>query len=442
MGVVKHGNSPAKQLKEKQAQADILRCFKRQVAHNPFDIDYQWVPSHQDDNKAWEELTLREQMNVTVDKLAKVGLIAGVTDDDYISSDFPFEQLRVSIDGKKVTGSLRSAFNQHWSHRTAREFFHERGIVSKYEFHLIWWDGVEKAMFGFPQMFRTFVTKQCSKFCGTNRQLARIDPTIANICPSCGQNDESSKHITRCKDPGRRAMLEHTVDELRTWMATTPTNPHLHNMIARYLLAQDSKPMVACVASHSPMLQSLAEVQDKLGWDNFVEGRISTCFVEAVRQDLEKHKARTTPERWCQTLVSKLLQLTHKQWLFRNSHVHYKKLEGLTAQQHEKIFDRVKELMWTDPSELLSKHKYLLEEDFQMLGETSSGQRQNWIASMESALAAAKHVRAGRETWGDPGTLEPLRHVGYTTDLRTNAGGNNTSNQHHVRGTRHLGGIE
>ena len=33
MGVVKHGNSPKKALKEKQAQADVLRSLKDLVSH-------------------------------------------------------------------------------------------------------------------------------------------------------------------------------------------------------------------------------------------------------------------------------------------------------------------------------------------------------------------------------------------------------------------------
>ena len=52
-GVVKHGNAPGQKLKEKQAQSDILRRFKQQVSFNPFESDFQWVASHQDNHKSW-----------------------------------------------------------------------------------------------------------------------------------------------------------------------------------------------------------------------------------------------------------------------------------------------------------------------------------------------------------------------------------------------------
>ena len=155
------------------------------------------------------------------DKLAKQSLVTSVAEGDYIDQELPFEQVRVSLGGRKVVGSLRKAISKHWSNRTAREFYHAKRIVSRYDFNIVYWEGMEAAMHDFPKMFRVFTTKQVSKFCGTNRQLSRIDPSIKNVCPSCGAENESSKHITRCKDPGRLAMLGLSVDDITSWMAKT-----------------------------------------------------------------------------------------------------------------------------------------------------------------------------------------------------------------------------
>ena len=94
------------------------------------------------------------------------------------------------------------------------------------------------------------------------------------------------------------------------------------------------------------------------------------------------------------------MQMTHKQWLFRNAHVHYKKLEGLTMSDHERIYDRVLELRLTDPASLLDQHQYLLDADFLELGEGPTLHRQGWIASVESALASANFVSSGLPTRG------------------------------------------
>ena len=166
--------------------------------------------------------------------------------------------------------------------------------------------------------------------------------------------------------------------------------------------------------AHWPSL--LAEVHNKLGWDDFVEGRISKLFMEVEKAGLDSHCSGMTSERWCTTLDSKLLQLTHKQWLFLNLHVYSNKLDGISQREHDEIFERVKELMLTDPAELLTKHRYLLKEDFEQLGEELNGVRQQWISSMESGGDAADYIRSGNKYWGTwyirlpviPGTLLPL----------------------------------
>ena len=131
-------------------------------------------------------MTLRELINVEVDTLTRLALATGVGDENSILNNFTFEQVRIKLEGVKVTGSPRYAIQMHQGEKVAREFLHSRHIVNRYEFNLIWWDGVEVEMKSFQKMFQNFVTKHVSKFCGTNRQLSHIDPSIENICPSCG----------------------------------------------------------------------------------------------------------------------------------------------------------------------------------------------------------------------------------------------------------------
>ena len=174
-------------------------------------------------------------------------------------------------------------------------------------------------------------------------------------------------------------------------------------------------------ADPSTLLETLATVQDRLGWDNFIEGRIGKVFLSYVQPHLSGRRRRLSPQRWGTTFITHIISLTHKQWLFRNSHVHFKKLDGLTPAQHDEIFQRVQNLLWTDPAELLDRHKYLLEEDFHQLGAGSSGVRQNWIQSMESALKAAAIVKTGRQYRGDPGVYVPNQQ--YTNILRPSSDG-------------------
>ena len=99
--------------------------------------------------------------------------------------------------------------------------------------------------------------------------------------------------------------------------------------------------------------------------------------------------------RWARRLVEALVLVTHKQWLVRNARVHFL-VEGLTEVGHELLFAKVREMMETDPADLLPRHRHLLNVNFAELGEGRAVDRQNWSAAMDSALKAAQQVEAGK----------------------------------------------
>ena len=172
--------------------------------------------------------------------------------------------------------------------------------------------------------------------------------------------------------------------------------------------AQGDKTMTECLSSNNSKYALLAEVQDRLGWDNFVEGRISTLWLDTISPFL-KQASRKSIQQWGKSFIDSLLSLTHKQWIFRNSKVHYK-TDGLTTTQHDALEMRIKDLMTTRPSALLVKDRYLLTEDFHQLGEGPAAIRQVWAASMESALGAASKNAQGALVPGSHPYLRSLLH--------------------------------
>ena len=94
--------------------------------------------------------------------------------------------------------------------------------------------------------------------------------------------------------------------------------------------------------------------------------------------------------------------MTHKQWLYQNSDIH-QRIDGLTSHQHTLLSDRIHELITMPPADLLPCHCHLLHHNFFNLGADSNQKRQLWVASMESAISAAKHASSGHHT---PGSLQ------------------------------------
>ena len=53
--------------------------------------------------------------------------------------------------------------------------------------------------------------------------------------------------------------------------------------------------------------------------------------------------------------------------------------------------EKIEDLLWTDPDELLDADKALLDKDFEQLGLATATNREFWVASMEAAISAAEH---------------------------------------------------
>jgi len=92
-GVVSHGNTPYIPLSTNQTQADLLRVFKNLVLNQSFTVKYKYVQSHADDSKKWRDCSLKEQINIKVDALAKKSIKAAHSTGEYIQSTIPNEEL-------------------------------------------------------------------------------------------------------------------------------------------------------------------------------------------------------------------------------------------------------------------------------------------------------------------------------------------------------------
>ncbi len=391
MGVICHGNNPLTTLSKKQSQADVLASFRLNLmALAPY-IQYRHVAGHSDSDKAFHTLTIPEQLNVIADKLAQECLLTRSHTGPYSLPLYPIEPVRIHIDGRKIMSSIKAALYTNWGHRQAKVHFNKKRIVSSQHFDLIFWDGLRWAMQASPKTFQRWITKHVSHFCGTNRQLSRMDNTIQNICMCCNEFDEDTSHITRCRNKGRRLMLTQTTQELFDWMEEAQGNTLLIEALASYLNYRGRRSMRSIIHMH-PELYDFACDHDKLGWDNFMEGRICKSLFQLQAQTLIDKSSNWTIKSWSCQFIKRVLHITHCQWLYRNARIHIKLADGLTEPEHKKIIRLVHSLLDTDPNDLLPQHRHLLQEDFLKLGEGPSINRQYWIASMQSALDTAHIV--------------------------------------------------
>ena len=267
-----------------------------------------------------------------------------------MSSILPHEQIKV-VDketGQKAIGLIANALSKWRGRRMCKHLFANRkrmgSKIPLSQYDNMHWAGMEHVMNSFPQRLRNWVTKQVSGMCGCASARACWVKDLEDKCPSCGKKGDTSTHVTRCDNPDRKTVFKGSVKELTKWMREHDTEPHLLTIISTYLMERENKTMWELAATMQtclphyygrPRLKRMTKSQDRLGWDCMMEGRIPKICVEHQRTYLAHTDTRMTAKRWARGLITRLLQMTHKQWLLCNAKVHIKHRGGLTAEEHD-----------------------------------------------------------------------------------------------------------
>jgi hypothetical protein len=129
-----------------------------------------------------------------------------------------------------------------------------------------------------------------------------------------------------------------------------------------------------------------------------VEGRVITQWLQSVTPFLARTSPHLLAKSWGRQLISRLHNLLHKQWVYRNSVIHYKGKDSLTLIDHYKILNRVEGYSLIDPETLLPWHQFLFDTDFETLGSGPTCHRLLWLAEMDAAVATSQLARSGTLT--------------------------------------------
>jgi hypothetical protein len=127
-----------------------------------------------------------------------------------------------------------------------------------------------------------------------------------------------------CPDGNRTRLLIENVDELSKWLdMDSRTDLELAYWIPKYILMQGNKPF-STMGYMSPKLKALAESQDRIGWKNFTKGHISTQFYKIQTFHLAISSSYLNGSDWTKQFITKILQITHSQWIYQNILLHDK----------------------------------------------------------------------------------------------------------------------
>ncbi len=114
-------------------------------------------------------------------------------------------------------------------------------------------------------------------------------------------------------------------------------------------------------------MRALAVSQEKIGWQNFTEGYISWHFYNIQRFHLSMSNNFFNGSDWTMQFITKILQITHFQWIYRNISLHNKHQGYLRTKQLEDLIQEITELLELSPDKVPENCRFLLEVNFTKL---------------------------------------------------------------------------
>jgi hypothetical protein len=143
---------------------------------------------------------------------------------------------------------------------------------------------------------------------------------------------------------------------------------------------------MALVMRNAPtQFQAFGQLQDAIGWRRFLEGMISKEIVVLQQQFYAVNGSRLSLYKWSSGLITRLLEITHGQWLYCNFMVHNPVSGTIATGKKEELLLEIERQWDLGDAGLLDEDKYLAEVNLGDL-ETTSGERHHyWLLAIKTA---------------------------------------------------------
>ena len=330
-------------------------------------------------------------MNCFVDEKAKDHLRQAYLTSREGGQRLPHEEVWVRVNGVKVTGDAGIVLRYECGRMRAKKFYQRHRIMIQ-GFDDVAWSPLRDVLKGKAPQYRLWLTKTTSNCCGSQQMLHRCGHEADALCPLCKEQPETSKHQLKCTHVGRNELYQEDVLALIQTLDKMDTCPDLLGCLETYLQRKGEVSFTETTSS-APHLESIGLAQDRISWLHFMEGKISHEMVSYQDSCYQDAGSIRTGKSWAKHLITKLLDITHGQWIYRNVFVHGKQEDGLSTKEREELQLKLEQQYIEGGTTLLDKDKHLMEVDFTGLWARSGIDKQYWYRAMVQARAAAGRER-------------------------------------------------
>ena len=140
----------------------------------------------------------------------------------------------------------------------------------------------------------------------------------------------------------------------------------------------------------------MARSQDGIGWVKFMEGMISREVVAIQEGHHPTSPSLVTLDAWAIGLVTRLLEITHGQWIYRNVLVHDRTTGALATAVKEDLQRAIEDEVEKGVEGLDEQDRWLLEINLGNLEDASGEDHHYWLLAIQAARVSRElRLKAG-----------------------------------------------
>lgn len=378
---------PSPRIPTRCKHSDVLKNILINCENLPFDCRFHHVKAHQDDSIAFHLLDRPSQLNVMMDTKAKLAIQSLHADTIRPQRVLPKEAITIFAGGDKITSEC-GGLVRAWAHRLhAKAFFAQKLILPHDGFEQVDWKNYSAVAHSVPRLFQLWLCKQTMSIAATNKARSRFTQDLSPLCPSCNLEEETCAHIITCQEIGRVTALEASIGLLDSWMEETYTDPQLRTAITLYAKSRGCAPMHDICRFMDPAIREVGRAQDTIGWRRFMEGMVTSRIRTAQQAFWRRCSWRGNVDKWMQTLMVKLMECTHGQWLYRNIMVHDTWNGTVNRIRKEELLKEIETQMEMEDN-LLPEDQYLMEINLGDIQLSAGDREEYWLMAVKAARVA------------------------------------------------------
>ena len=311
---------------------DLLSACVKLKDSIPLELEFIHVKGHQDDEVQVSQLTIPAQLNVLMDTLAK-NLLHDTTTTMTMSLGAHKQSMRLPIHGSFIHQQFKSELYSSIMTARAKAYWVKKQRYDADLCNTISWESVASAQKSMNRTRLRTITKWCSEWIGTGKNMKRWKLRYSSNCALCGFDDEDTQHILQCM---HTLAIKHWDKQLREFdnrLIKHKTSYYLRKAIIQDLEAWRKGVSPPDLDYADDQLKTAIILQRQLGWRVFLEGLVVRPLIQYQSKHLLERDTFITGATWAKRVIKDSWKFLLSIWEFRNDKTHEKDnmdtLEGI-----------------------------------------------------------------------------------------------------------------